>query len=202
VERQETKLGNTWRNRHETFVLQTRRSEVTGESRGRDRRVSRILSKTCIFGWPFFWDAGSPAPRAAYPGVVRIGSIRRRVRLAADRADAPLFGLAPGGVYRARPVTRPAGELLPHRFTLTPKGLRPTRRSVFCGTFPTRFDPGGGRYPPPHPVESGLSSAERSGRIRKNAPSPTAAIPPVTTYSLFYPGRADSQPRSCCFEQI
>ena len=33
---------------------------------------------------------------------------------------APLFGLAPGGVYRARAVTRPAGELLPHRFTLTP----------------------------------------------------------------------------------
>src|SRR3954464_6433647 len=32
---------------------------------------------------------------------------------------APLFGLAPGGVCRARPVTRPAGELLPHRFTLT-----------------------------------------------------------------------------------
>ena len=32
---------------------------------------------------------------------------------------APLFGLAPGGVCLARPVTRPAGELLPHRFTLT-----------------------------------------------------------------------------------
>ena len=35
---------------------------------------------------------------------------------------APLFGLAPGGVCRARPVTRPAGELLPHRFTLTSAG--------------------------------------------------------------------------------
>src|SRR6188508_752071 len=32
---------------------------------------------------------------------------------------ALLFGLAPGGVYRASPVTRAAGELLPHRFTLT-----------------------------------------------------------------------------------
>lgn len=30
-----------------------------------------------------------------------------------------LLGLAPDGVYRASPVTRPAGELLPHRFTLT-----------------------------------------------------------------------------------
>ncbi len=30
-----------------------------------------------------------------------------------------LFGLSPSGVYRARRVTSPAGELLPHRFTLT-----------------------------------------------------------------------------------
>jgi len=35
------------------------------------------------------------------------------------RANSLLFGLAPNGVYQARPVTRPAGELLPHRFTLT-----------------------------------------------------------------------------------
>ena len=35
------------------------------------------------------------------------------------RADSFLFGLAPDGVYRAKPVTWPAGELLPHRFTLT-----------------------------------------------------------------------------------
>jgi hypothetical protein len=31
---------------------------------------------------------------------------------------ALLFGLAPGGVCRAGAVTRVAGELLPHRFTL------------------------------------------------------------------------------------
>ena len=65
-----------------------------------------------------------------------------------------LFGLAPDGVYRARPVTRPAGELLPHRFTLTADNRR--WRSVFCGTFPGL--PAGGRYPPSHPVEPGLSS--------------------------------------------
>ena len=34
-------------------------------------------------------------------------------------ADAFLFGLASDGVYLAGSVTRPAGELLPHRFTLT-----------------------------------------------------------------------------------
>jgi hypothetical protein len=33
--------------------------------------------------------------------------------------SASLFGLAPDGVCRAKPVTRPAGELLPRRFTLT-----------------------------------------------------------------------------------
>jgi hypothetical protein len=34
-------------------------------------------------------------------------------------AARALLGLAPGGVYRAIPVTRDAGGLLPHRFTLT-----------------------------------------------------------------------------------
>jgi len=32
---------------------------------------------------------------------------------------ASLFGLAPGGVYRAPDVTTGTGALLPHRFTLT-----------------------------------------------------------------------------------
>ena len=47
---------------------------------------------------------------------------------------ALLFGLAPGGVYRAGAVTRAAGELLPHRFTLTVPLTR--RRFTFCGTGP------------------------------------------------------------------
>ena len=34
-------------------------------------------------------------------------------------AAVALLGLAPGGVYLAIPVARDAGELLPHRFTLT-----------------------------------------------------------------------------------
>ncbi len=47
----------------------------------------------------------------------RTGSIRPPMARAAGGCS--LFGLAPGGVYIASPVTRPAGELLPHRFTLT-----------------------------------------------------------------------------------
>ena len=62
-------------------------------------------------------------------------------RLASSSSrSAPLFGLAPDGVCRARPVTRPAGELLPRRFTLTAgvtQASRP-RRSIFCGTVPIR----------------------------------------------------------------
>jgi len=72
----------------------------------------------------------------------------------ARRQDALLFGLAPDGVYQAKPVTRPAGELLPHRFTLT--GRRTGWRSILCGTFPSLT--AGGRYPPSHPAEPGLSS--------------------------------------------
>ena len=34
--------------------------------------------------------------------------------------NVPLFGLAPGGVYKASAVTDGTGELLPHLFTLTP----------------------------------------------------------------------------------
>jgi len=41
------------------------------------------------------------------------------------RAGHPQFGLAPGGVCRAAPVTRGAGGLLHHRFTLTRPPERP-----------------------------------------------------------------------------
>ena len=38
-------------------------------------------------------------------------------------SSVPLFGLAPGGVYLAPAVTGGTGELLPHRFTLTPADM-------------------------------------------------------------------------------
>ncbi len=40
-------------------------------------------------------------------------------RLRSRTPGSAAFDLAPGGVYRAAPVTRGAGALLPHRFTLT-----------------------------------------------------------------------------------
>ena len=56
------------------------------------------------------------APVAAYPEVLpdRTGPLP-------TSRDYFLFGLAPGGVCQAKPITRPAGALLPHRFTLTGK---------------------------------------------------------------------------------
>ena len=117
---------------------------------GTSRSISRILSA------PVKGQGDHPSATAVASGLVRP---TRKLRRAAFRrfrrcAEAHPLGLAPGGVYRATPVTWGAGGLLHHRFTLTDRNRG--RRSVFCGTVP-RVTPGG-RYPPPCSVESGLSS--------------------------------------------
>jgi len=74
--------------------------------------------------------------------------------------SAPLFGLAPGGVYRASPVARGTGALLPHRFTLAcddaPHWRAVHRRSALCCTFRRVAAPP--RYGAPCPAVFGLSS--------------------------------------------
>ena len=95
------------------------------------RPVSRVLSPHFWVEQPFLCDACHHAPDATHPGH---GPETAHTR--------PLFGLAPGGVYLARPVTRPAVGSYP---TLSPLPL--AGRSTLCGTFP-RLAPGG-RYPPP-----------------------------------------------------
>src|SRR5438132_8709097 len=79
---------------------------------------------------------------------------RHAGRASPDRETgiALLFGLAPGGVYRAGVVTRAAGELLPHRFTLT--APFPRRRFAFCGTGPWGC--------PPWPLASTLPYGART----------------------------------------
>jgi len=57
----------------------------------------------------------------------------------------PLFGLAPGGVYRAVPVARSA--VRSYR-TLSPLPAANGRRFAFCGTFPGVAP--AGRYPAPY----------------------------------------------------
>ena len=56
----------------------------------------------------------SERPTSGLPGRRLRGGVDR-----AGRVPMPTLGLAPGGVCRATPVSRDAGALLPHRFTLT-----------------------------------------------------------------------------------
>ena len=90
---------------------------------------------------PSIWAHRHRVPRAVHPRT-RASSPPRaspHVHPRSRTADGATFDLAPGGVYRATPVTRGAGALLPHRFTLTAPAW--ARRSVFCGTVP-RVAPG------------------------------------------------------------
>ncbi len=64
------------------------------------------------------------APQAIYPevdgGPDRSTEPRHTIGIV-GAVHSFLFDLAPGGVCLARLVAQPAGELLPHRFTLTPR---------------------------------------------------------------------------------
>src|SRR5439155_1814153 len=107
--------------------------------------ISRVLSDcsvaTISLGRPLP-DASSNLP----------GSQARRA------TSPPLFGLSPGGVYRAEGVTASAGALLPHRFTLA-ACFRP-RRALLFGAFPGIAP--AGRSAAPGPWELGLASGRAS----------------------------------------
>ena len=80
--------------------------------------------------------------------------------------ERSLSGLAPGGVCLATTVTRRAGGLLHHRFTLAsaPKG----DGGLFSVALIPRVAPGG-RYPPPRPVEPGPSSTSLLAAVARPA---------------------------------
>jgi hypothetical protein len=139
-------------------------------TRCRSRSVSRVLS---------------PGPKA---GAMAISLGRRLPAASSDRTrsalpegnpDGPssspkrrqsLFGLAPGGVYQASPVTRGTGELLPRHFTLTPP---PRRRNAdgtgavsFLWHFPSRHRDSALRSTLPCGARTFLSSREGPAAIR------------------------------------
>jgi len=58
----------------------------------------------------------STSYEAVWPSIYAIYLGMSLSRLA---GNAPMFDLAPGGVYQAAGVAPRAGALLPHRFTLT-----------------------------------------------------------------------------------
>src|SRR5262245_28768688 len=135
-------------------------SSSVGEAatRGRNRRlpsrrfakiarrpISRVLSLPKGFplgrGWPFIWDARRRAPRATDPGD------DAGTRLPAEAGVPPLFGLAPGGVYRAAAV---AGGAVVSYTTVSPLpriSREIVRRYAFCCTVPGVAP--AGRYPAP-----------------------------------------------------
>ena len=142
-----------------------------------------------VLGQPCDWPRGDhPSGNAVADILMR--STRRLGRTALERLRStgkPMpLDLAPGGVYRAAAVTCSAGGLLHRRFTLTDR--RTDRRSVFCGTVP-RVTPGG-RYPPPCPVEPGLSSRRQHvdvlrspGRLVRRTAQSTRCPPPCARCS-------------------
>ena len=84
----------------------------TGLKKMRSGPVSRVLSWATISLGRRLLDGSSNLP-----GRLTRRTAPRPVAVSNSRNFA-LLGLASGGVYQAEPVTRPAGALLPHRFTL------------------------------------------------------------------------------------
>gem|GEM_PF-2105659 len=93
----------------EKTVLQTWRAPWPNLS-GTSRPVSRILSDG---------DHPSEARRCRWAPATYPETSREQRSDGFRGQRTGLLGLAPGGVYRAAPVTRRTGGLLHHRFTLT-----------------------------------------------------------------------------------
>ena len=101
----------------------------------------------------------------------------------AGRIRCSLFDLAPGGVCLARPVARPAGELLPHRFTLTARSREGSGAAVCfllhfpgpCGRWalPITMSCGARTFLPPTPHRGRCGGPWRPGR-RPSGPLPAS----------------------------
>lgn len=112
--------------------------------------------------------------------------------------DCSLFGLAPNGVYLADWVTPAAGELLPHRFTLTTRQStavdRPFGGLLSVALFPDLAT--GRRYRPFCSAEPGLSSRYRSNQRTPDRPEcPDCCMTsnvPILIVSVHVTGRNDA----------
>jgi len=107
----------------------------------------------------------------------RLGTSSPRRGRMSPPAPRPLLGLAPGRVCLAGPVTRTAGEPLPHLFTLTVTAV------CFCGTLRRVAPPG--CYPAPCSVELGLSSD--SFPRGKSCPRSPGLLEHRINYNTYHP---------------
>jgi hypothetical protein len=133
------------------------------------------------------------APQAIYPEVD--GGPDQSAE-PARRMDSPavrcfLFDLAPGGVCLARLVAQPAGELLPHRFTLTPRRTQScTSRCREAVCFLLHFPGPCGRWVLPIAMSCGartflppMPSADRCGGPNRHRPAVIRSAPnPYSPY--------------------
>src|SRR5262245_7135811 len=135
-----------------------------------------------------------PGKPSSVPGRIRVAVIPLGARLPARSSgqpgnqarratSLPLFGLAPGGVCRAAPVTGGTGELLPHRFTLT--GILSDSGGLLSVALSFGIAPAGS-YPAPRPAELGLSSDGAPERARPRPPWPLPT-PLASSHLLLLP---------------
>jgi hypothetical protein len=159
------------------------------------RPVSRIL-------WCRRCDTGGHPSRAAVAGSL-VRPTRRLGRAALERLRRPSSTLRCSAtllallrVGFAEPPESPRALVVSYTaVSPLPAGSRShDRRFAFCGTVP-RVTPGG-RYPPPCPVESGLSSAIRfpgptrpPGRLVRRDCQPTGT---PTDLRLFKSGKLEA----------
>src|SRR5664280_3720360 len=112
-----------------TGPQQARPQGLLGGVKGTSRSVSRVLFPGALRrsrSATIHLDVPSPA-RSSGPPAGSGGQPSNACALPSrTNASRELLDLAPGGVYRAVPVTRDAGGLLHHRFTLTGSPSRET----------------------------------------------------------------------------
>ena len=106
------------------LIHESSRTQSRSPKEDRNGPVSRVLSRAAISLGRRLPAASSNRPPVRSSSVATYPGVSKRAGPTRDETDfsVPCFsllGLAPSGVYRAKPVTRSAGALLPHRFTLT-----------------------------------------------------------------------------------
>ena len=155
--------------RHGCSRVRSRSTSPHGRKIAR-RPISRVLSLSCDRGWPFIWDARHRTPRATDPGD------DAGTRLPAEAGVPPLFGLAPGGVYRATSVA--GGAVVSYTaVSPLPRISKPSQAwGSFGGLLSVALSlglppPGVTRHPVP--VEPGLSSPDhaRKSLARRGHPA-------------------------------
>jgi len=114
-----------------TIAIAARQSDASRRRAQEPRRLSIFRCRVVEFSARMIKKEPADKPGSVVgnhsSGIAVTSDLKRPTRESVGRrfcahevyADTPLFGLAPGGVYRAAACYQPRGALLPHHFTLT-----------------------------------------------------------------------------------